>query len=47
MDNGERIDGIKTDILKALDLISRECLLKKIVISSVVSRVVEYLREFS
>jgi len=46
MDNGDRIDTIVIDFLKAFDLVSRDRLLMKIANSSLNSRVVAWAREF-
>jgi hypothetical protein len=46
MDEGVRLDAIIIDFSKAFDLVSHDWLLKKIVASSVDSRVVVWIREF-
>ena len=47
LDNGDGIDAIIIDFLKAFDLVPHGRLLTKIAISGMDSRVVAWVREFS
>jgi len=46
LDNGDKIDAIVVDFLKAFDLVSHGWLLTKIANSAVGSRIVVWIREF-